>query len=149
MLPDPAGIEPATSWLPVGRTYARTKRNRTWGTAFEWSVKNNKDGLGVGRGRGRGWGWGLKPVLLARNVTVNSDAALNCKHMRSSTSLWNAYSYKHYEDIQFYYPLMCVDICGWTAKSADHDQTPCPVASDLGLHCLARPVCPNRVNMCT
>ena len=29
------------------------------------------------------------------------------------------------------------------ANSVDPDQMPCPVASDLGLHCLFRPVCPN------
>ena len=28
-------------------------------------------------------------------------------------------------------------------KSTNLDQTPRPVASDLGLHCLLRPVCPN------
>ena len=31
------------------------------------------------------------------------------------------------------------------ANSVDPDQTPRSAASDLGLHCLLRPICPNRV----
>ena len=34
-------------------------------------------------------------------------------------------------------------IAGRVANSADIGQTPRPAASDLGLHCLLRPVCPN------
>ena len=32
---------------------------------------------------------------------------------------------------------------GWVANNVDTDQTPRSAASDLGLHCLLRPVCPN------
>ena len=33
------------------------------------------------------------------------------------------------------------------ANSVDPDQTPHSVASDLGLHCLQGPICPNRAIM--
>ena len=37
---------------------------------------------------------------------------------------------------------MCLNIAGWVANRADPDQTPRSAASDLGLHCLLKPVCP-------
>ena len=37
----------------------------------------------------------------------------------------------------FFYLLMCLKIVGWGAISADHDQMPHSVASDLGLHCVS------------
>ena len=46
-----------------------------------------------------------------------------------------------------YYLLMCLITVGWVANSVDPDQTPRSAASDLGLHYLLRPVCPNiRIN---
>ena len=33
------------------------------------------------------------------------------------------------------------------ANSVDPNRTPLSVVSDLGLHCLARPLCPTMVNM--
>ena len=36
---------------------------------------------------------------------------------------------------------MCLALC--MANSVDPDQTPHSVASDLGLHCLHWPICPN------
>ena len=42
--------------------------------------------------------------------------------------------------------LLPVDVyktAGWVASSVDPDQMPQNAASDLGLHCLLRPVCPN------
>ena len=38
-------------------------------------------------------------------------------------------------------------ITGWVANRVDPDQTPRSAASDQGLHCLLRPVCPNMKNM--
>ena len=38
---------------------------------------------------------------------------------------------------------MCLKYCWKVANSVDPDQTPHIVASDLGLHCLLRPICPN------
>ena len=38
---------------------------------------------------------------------------------------------------------MCLKIARWEANSADLGHTPQNAASDLGLHCLLRPVCPN------
>ena len=40
----------------------------------------------------------------------------------------------------FYYWLMCLRTAGWVVNSVDPDQMPQNVASDLGLHCLLRPV---------
>ena len=40
----------------------------------------------------------------------------------------------------FYYLLMLLDI---RSNSEDPDQTPHSPVSDLGLHCLQRPNCPN------
>ena len=37
---------------------------------------------------------------------------------------------------------MILKIAGWAANSVDPDQTPRSAASDLGLHCMHRPVCP-------
>ena len=34
------------------------------------------------------------------------------------------------------------------ANSVDPDQTPCSVASNLGLHCLQRPICPTTCCCC-
>ena len=42
-----------------------------------------------------------------------------------------------------YYLFICLGIAGWVENSLDPDQTPRFAASDLGLHCLFRPVCPN------
>ena len=39
----------------------------------------------------------------------------------------------------FYYLIVC-KFAGRMANSVDPDQTPCSAASDLGLHCLLRPV---------
>ena len=38
---------------------------------------------------------------------------------------------------------MCPRIAGQVTDSVDPDQTPSSAASDLGLHCLLRPLCPN------
>ena len=38
--------------------------------------------------------------------------------------------------------LKYVKIAGWVANSVDPDQTPQNAASDLGLHCLLRPISP-------
>ena len=38
---------------------------------------------------------------------------------------------------------MCVKTAGGVANSVDPDQMPHFAASDLGQHCLLRPVCPN------
>ena len=39
---------------------------------------------------------------------------------------------------------MCLEYCCvGVANSVDSDQTMHSVASDLGLHCLLRPICPN------
>ena len=38
---------------------------------------------------------------------------------------------------------MWLTTVGWVANSVGPDQTPRSAASDLGLHCLLRPVCPN------
>ena len=40
-----------------------------------------------------------------------------------------------------FYPSSCLKLAGWMANSVDLDQTPHIAASDLGLHCLHRPVC--------
>ena len=40
-------------------------------------------------------------------------------------------------------PVNVFKICWMSCKCLDTDQTPCCVASDLGLHCLIRPVSPN------
>ena len=40
-------------------------------------------------------------------------------------------------------PVNVCKIAGLVANSVDPDQTPRSAASDLGLHCLLRPVCPN------
>ena len=37
---------------------------------------------------------------------------------------------------------MCLNNARWVANSIEPDQTPHSVASDLGLHCLLRPVGP-------
>ena len=37
-----------------------------------------------------------------------------------------------------YYPMLCLKIAEWMANTVDPDETPCFVASDLGLHCLAK-----------
>ena len=42
----------------------------------------------------------------------------------------------------FYCLFMCLKYC-YIANSVDPDQMPHFVASDLGLHCLQRPLCPN------
>ena len=42
-----------------------------------------------------------------------------------------------------YYPILCLQIVGWVANSADSDEMPHSVVSHLGLHFLLRPVCPN------
>ena len=39
-----------------------------------------------------------------------------------------------------YYILMCLKECWMYANSVDPDQTPRSAASDLGLHCLQRPI---------
>ena len=43
----------------------------------------------------------------------------------------------------FYYLFMCIATAGLVTNIVDPDQTPQNAASDLGLHCLLRPVCPN------
>ena len=43
----------------------------------------------------------------------------------------------------FFYILMSVKITGWLTNNADPDQMLHSVASDLGLHCLLRPVYQN------
>ena len=40
-------------------------------------------------------------------------------------------------------PVNVYKIVGCVANSVDLDQTPRSVFSDLGIHCLFRPVCPN------
>ena len=40
-------------------------------------------------------------------------------------------------------PVNLCKIAGRVANSVDRDQTPRSAASDLGLYCLLRPVCPN------
>ena len=40
-------------------------------------------------------------------------------------------------------PVEVSKIVGWVAHSVDPDQTPHSAASDLGLHCLLRLICPN------
>ena len=41
---------------------------------------------------------------------------------------------------------MCLKFAVSVANSVDPDQTPRSAASDLGLHYLLRPVCPNKKN---
>ena len=36
----------------------------------------------------------------------------------------------------------CIEIAGWVTNKVHPDQTPRSAASDMGLHCLLRPVCP-------
>ena len=43
----------------------------------------------------------------------------------------------------FSYLAICLKSAGREVNSEDSDQTPQSVASDLGLHCLHRSVCPN------
>ena len=43
----------------------------------------------------------------------------------------------------FYYRLMCLQAVGCVTNSVDPDQTPRSAASDLGLHCLPRHICPS------
>ena len=45
--------------------------------------------------------------------------------------------------VPFHYRLICLKTDGWVANSVDLDHMPHSVPSDLGLHCLLRPVCPN------
>ena len=45
-----------------------------------------------------------------------------------------------------YYPLSCLKIARCVAKSVEPDEMPYSVASHQGLHCLHRPVCPDKVN---
>ena len=40
-----------------------------------------------------------------------------------------------------------IKISAWLAKCADPDGMPPCAASNQGLHCLLRPICPNRINM--
>ena len=47
------------------------------------------------------------------------------------------------EIISFYYPLVCLKLAGSMADSVDTDQMLHFAASDLGLHSLLEPVCPN------
>ena len=42
-----------------------------------------------------------------------------------------------------YYPMLCLKITGWMADSVDSDEMPHSAVSDLGIHCLLRPVCLN------
>ena len=39
--------------------------------------------------------------------------------------------------------MMCIKIAGCVIDNVDLDQMQHSAASDLGLHCLLRPVCPN------
>ena len=50
--------------------------------------------------------------------------------------IWNTYS-------PFYYLLLGLKHCCMYGKQCRHDQMPHFAASDLGLHCLERPSCPN------
>ena len=43
----------------------------------------------------------------------------------------------------FTIPVYAVKGAGWVANNVGPDQTPHSVSSDLGLHCLHRPVFPN------
>ena len=43
----------------------------------------------------------------------------------------------------FDHMIICLRIVRQVANNADPDQTPRSAASDLGLHCLVRPVCPH------
>ena len=44
---------------------------------------------------------------------------------------------------QFLSLLCFIEISIFNANSVDPDQMPCSVVSDLGIHCLQRPICPN------
>ena len=45
----------------------------------------------------------------------------------------------------FNYLSMCLKTAGWAASNPDLDQKLLSVASDMGLHCLLRPICPNTI----
>ena len=45
--------------------------------------------------------------------------------------------------VPFHFLSMCLKITGWMTDSVDPDQMINSAASDLGLHCLLMPVCPN------
>ena len=48
-----------------------------------------------------------------------------------------------FEQVHFYYPLMCVKLGEWVANSVDPDQMLNFAASDLVLHCLFLSIRPN------
>ena len=60
-------------------------------------------------------------------------------------SIWWVWDTFHYTSLNksILLPVNVCKIAGWEANSVDLDQTPRSAASDLGLHCLPRPVCPN------
>ena len=59
---------------------------------------------------------------------------------------WDTVSTYHtcskFRNCPFYYLIMYLKYC-CMANSVDPDLTPHSAASDLGLHCLQRPICPN------
>ena len=48
-----------------------------------------------------------------------------------------------FEQVQLSTFLMCLKNCWWVPNSIDTDQMLNSVASDLGLYCLLRHICPN------
>ena len=76
----------------------------------------------------------------SRHWTVNKRYCIYPKYSDTSTpyhtcsKIWTC---------TIYYLLLCQKIAGWVANSVDFDEMPHSVASQLGLHYLLSPVCPN------
>ena len=73
----------------------------------------------------------------------DSTKLMYCIYLYNGTPLLIAKLVVKFGKIQLHYQLMYLKAARRVANNADPDQMPHSVASDLGLHCLLRPVCPN------
>ena len=91
----------------------------------------------------------LVPVRKKVNISILDSFPLN--DYRINPKYWNTlFTYHTFPKIwnsPFYYLFIVWNIAVCIENSVDPDQTPRSAASDLGLYCLQRYICPNMVIM--